>query len=118
MTKKENSKLISFFSTFFLLTFHVGLFAWLWYHEYNPNLLLPFYRRGSYIIILLFFSFLLISNHLFGGLKLGYYKTLDSIVARTLSLFTAYFAMLSPEFRQLVVDRIKSVNPRQLNTNE
>lgn len=31
--------------------------------------------------------------------------------------FTAYFAMLSPEFRQLVVDRITSVNPRQLNTN-
>lgn len=28
--------------------------------------------------------------------------------------FTAYFAMLSPEFRQLVVDRITSVNPRQL----
>ena len=31
--------------------------------------------------------------------------------------FTAYFAMLSPDFRQLVVDRITSVNPRQLNTN-
>jgi len=28
--------------------------------------------------------------------------------------FTAYFAMLSPDFRQLVVDRITSVNPRQL----
>jgi formate C-acetyltransferase len=25
--------------------------------------------------------------------------------------FTAYFAMLSPDFRQLVVDRILSVNP-------
>ncbi len=31
--------------------------------------------------------------------------------------FTAYFAMLSPEFRQLVVDRITSVNPRQINTD-
>jgi len=27
--------------------------------------------------------------------------------------FTAYFAMLSPEFRQLVVDRVMSVNPEQ-----
>ena len=25
--------------------------------------------------------------------------------------FTAFFAMLSPEFRQLVVDRVKAVNP-------
>ena len=30
--------------------------------------------------------------------------------------FTAYFAMLSPDFRQLVVDRITSVNPRQIHT--
>lgn len=29
--------------------------------------------------------------------------------------FTAYFAMLSPEFRQLVVDRILSANARQIN---
>ena len=32
--------------------------------------------------------------------------------------FTAYFAMLSPDFRQLVVDRITSVNTRQLNKKE
>ena len=32
--------------------------------------------------------------------------------------FTAYFAMLSPDFRQLVVDRITSVNPRQLHIEQ
>ena len=31
--------------------------------------------------------------------------------------FTAFFAMLSPEFRQLVVDRVTSVNARQLKQN-
>ena len=41
------------------------------------------------------------------------YKYPDLVVRVT--GFTAYFAMLSPEFRQLVVDRITSVNPRQLN---
>lgn len=29
--------------------------------------------------------------------------------------FTAFFAMLSPEFRQLVVDRVTSVNPSKVN---
>lgn len=29
--------------------------------------------------------------------------------------FTAYFSMLSPEFRQLVVDRVTSVNSRRIN---
>ena len=28
--------------------------------------------------------------------------------------FTAFFAMLSPEFRQLVVDRVTSVNPEMV----
>ena len=28
--------------------------------------------------------------------------------------FTAYFAMLSPEFRKLVVDRVRAVNAREL----
>ena len=28
--------------------------------------------------------------------------------------FTAFFAMLSPEFRQLVVDRVTSVNPDKI----
>ncbi len=32
--------------------------------------------------------------------------------------FTAYFAMLSPEFRQLVVDRITSVNPRKISEDK
>ena len=31
--------------------------------------------------------------------------------------FTAFFAMLSPEFRQLVVDRITAVNPSKVNIN-
>lgn len=31
--------------------------------------------------------------------------------------FTAFFAMLSPEFRKLVVDRVKSVNTNILNEN-
>lgn len=44
------------------------------------------------------------------------YKYPDLVVRVT--GFTAYFAMLSPDFRQLVVDRITSVNPRQLNTDE
>ena len=30
--------------------------------------------------------------------------------------FTAFFAMLSPEFRKLVVDRVKSVNTRVIDT--
>lgn len=93
MKKKRHDKTISYISTAFLLLAHTTLFAWIWYTEYLDGLMIPFYRRGSYLILLLFIIFLTVSNHIFGGLRMGYYKTLDSIVARTLSLFTAYGIM-------------------------
>ena len=93
MKKKRHDKLISFLTAAVLLFLHSVIFAWIWYRFYHPQLPVPYFNRGNLLIILLYFVFLLVSNHIFGGLRLGYYKALDSIVARTLSLFTAYFAM-------------------------
>lgn len=93
MNKRRYDKLISFLSIALMLVFHTAIFGWLWYNIYRPMLPVPYYRRGNYVIILLYAVFLLASNQVFGGLRLGYYKVLDSIVARTLSLFTSYGAM-------------------------
>lgn len=91
--KKRYDKTISYISTVMLLIAHTLLFAQIWYNDYHPMLITPFYRRGSYLMLLLFVIFLTISNHIFGGLRMGYYKVLDSIVARTLSLFLPYGVM-------------------------
>ena len=93
MKKKRYDKLISFIAVALMLAFHTAIFGWLWYNIYYPQLPIPYFRRGNYVIILLYTTFLLASNQVFGGLRLGYYKVLDSIVARTLSLFTSYGAM-------------------------
>ena len=93
MNKKRHDKLISFFSAILLLIFHTTVFAFIWYRVYHLGLLVPYFRKGNYAIIFLYSILLLASNQVFGGLRLGYYKTLDSIVARTLSLCTAYVAM-------------------------
>lgn len=93
MKKKRHDKLISFFSALLLLIFHTAVFALIWYNVYHPGLLVPYFHKGNLVIIFLYSMLLLASNQVFGGLRLGYYKTLDSIVARTLSLCTAYFAM-------------------------
>ena len=93
MKKKRYDKLISFIAVALMLAFHTAIFCWLWYNIYYPQLPIPYFRRGNYVIILLYTTFLLASNQVFGGLRLGYYKVLDSIVARTLSLFTSYGAM-------------------------
>ena len=96
MKKKNNksrSKSISFFTNTLLILFHVFLFSWIWYKEYHPGLLVPYYGKGNYVIILFFMFLLLVFNQVFGGLKLGYYKLLESIVARILGLCVAYFFM-------------------------
>ena len=91
MNKRIRNTLFNYCSRSILLLFHTLLFSLIWYNHYLPQLAIPFYRRGSYVILVLFFLFLTISNQLFGGLRLGHYKTLDSIVVRTLALFTSYF---------------------------
>jgi len=93
MKKRRFDKLISFIAIAVMLLFHTVVFARIWYEAYAPLLLIPYVRRGHYAIILLYAIFLLASNQVFGGLRLGYYKVLDSTVARTLSLFTTYGAM-------------------------
>jgi len=93
MKKRRYDKLISFIAVAIMLLFHTAIFGWIWYNTYLPLLPVPYFRRGNYVIILLYAVFLLASNQVFGGLRLGYYKVLDSIVGRTLSLFTSYGAM-------------------------
>ena len=85
--------MIPFFTNILLLLFHVILFSWIWYKKYRLGLLVPYYGKGNYVIIVLFTFLLLVFNQVFGGLKLGYYKVLESIVARILGLFAAYFFM-------------------------
>ena len=93
MKKRRFDKLISFIAVAVMLLFHTATFGWIWYNVYLSLLPIPYFRRGNYVIILLFVVFLIASNQVFGGLRLGYYKVLDSIVGRTLSLFTSYGAM-------------------------
>lgn len=93
MKKKRHDKTISYISTALMILAHILFFAWVWYNHYLTALVIPFYRKGSYLMLLLFAIFLTVSNHIFGGLRMGYYKTLDSIVARSLSLLTSYFVM-------------------------
>ena len=96
MTKKNNqsrNKCIPFLTNTLLILFHVFLFSWIWYKQYHLGLLVPYEGRGNEGIILLFTFLLLLFNQVFGGLKLGYYKLLESIVARNLGLCVAYFLM-------------------------
>ena len=88
--KRRHNKSISLFANYIFLAFHSFVFAWIWFEQYNPALSIPYKRHGSYLLIFLFFLCLFSCNQIFGGFRLGYYKVLDSIIARSLSLIITY----------------------------
>lgn len=78
--------IFSFFSTGILVAAVTGCFALLWYHEYSSALLLPFYRRGNWVVILLYAVWMLVFGKAFGGLRVGYLKRSDLFYSQMLSL--------------------------------
>lgn len=77
----------SFCSTGVLLAALTGCFAWIWYRYYSNFLLLPFYRRGNWVMILLYAVLVLLFGKAFGGMRVGYLKRSDSFYSQMLSLF-------------------------------
>lgn len=77
----------SFCSIGVLLAALTGCFAFIWYRFYSDFLLLPFYRRGNWVMILLYAVLVLLFGKAFGGLKVGYLKRSDSFYSQMLSMF-------------------------------
>lgn len=77
----------SFGSTGVLLAALTGCFALIWYRYYSNFLLLPFYRRGNWVMILLYAVLVLLFGKAFGGMRVGYLKRSDSFYSQMLSLF-------------------------------
>ncbi|MEG0979455.1 MAG: sugar transferase [Oscillospiraceae bacterium] len=72
---------------FFLL---VLAFAYVWYTDYNYNILTgaPFFtRRGNWLIIALYGLMHLFFTKIYGGYKIGYYKMSNIIYSQMLSTF-------------------------------
>lgn len=89
--KKNNrdqfKRIFSFFAAVLLVSLYAGGFAWVWYHSYSDAILLPFYRRGNWVMILIYVVLVLLFAKSFGGLKIGYLKRTDMFYSQTLSIF-------------------------------
>lgn len=61
-------------------------FVWVWYQSYSDAILLPFYRRGNWVMILIYIVMVMLFSKAFGGLKAGYLKRTDMFYSQTLSI--------------------------------
>ena len=85
-----------------------ALYAFTWIGYYNKLVLqIPFYRRGNWVIVLLYGVLLTFFMNTYGGFKIGYLKNGNLIYSQTISVvFTNIFTY----FQIAVIDK-RFVNP-------
>lgn len=55
------------------------IFIVIWLKLYNPHFRNPYVLRGNYFVTVIYILLTMLFNHIYGGLKLGYYKTFNII---------------------------------------
>lgn len=75
-----------------------GFFAYVWYKYYSDAIILPYYRRGNWVLIGIYCLLVALFFKAYGGFKLGYLKKTDMLFSQLISMFcvnTVTFFMIS-----------------------
>lgn len=105
--KDRYKRLISFISAILLLGILTGIFAYVWYVHYSEAIILPFYRRGNWVLIAVYGIITAIFFKAYGGFKLGYLKKTDMLYSQLISMVCvntlAYFliSLIGRHFMEL-----------------
>lgn len=87
MKKREQYKrIISFFSSVILLGALSADFMYIWYRYYSDVILNPFYRRGNWVVIAIYFVLTFLFFKAYGGLTMGYLKRSDMLYSQFISI--------------------------------
>lgn len=87
MSKKDRYKrIIQFSSAVLLLGILTSIFAAVWYHIYSDTIILPFYRRGNWVLIAIYCTLTVLFFKVYGGFKLGYLKKTDMLYSQLISM--------------------------------
>lgn len=74
-SKRDRYKrFISFGAAIVLLGILTGIFAYTWYRYYSEAIVLPYYRRGNWVLIGIYGLLTVLFFKAYGGFKLGYLK--------------------------------------------
>lgn len=74
-----------------LLCIMTGIFSICWYSYYSKNLYIPFYRRGDYVIVMLFFLLNMGCVKLYGGFNLTISRITEIIYSQCIAISMTHF---------------------------
>ncbi len=87
MIKRDKYKrIVTFTSAVLLLGIISATFAFFWYRYYSESIVLPFYRRGNWALIVVYAVLTVIFFKAYGGFKLGYLKQTDMLCSQVISI--------------------------------
>lgn len=78
--------MISFVSAVLLMGIITSIFGIIWYRYYSETIILPFYRRGNWVLIAIYCVLTLLFFKAYGGFKLGYLKKTDMLYSQLISM--------------------------------
>ena len=80
---------------FFLVMILTAGFGIVWYTYYSDTIVLPYYRRGNWVLIGIYCMLVWVFFKAYGGFKLGYLKKTDMLYSQLISIacvdFVSYF---------------------------
>jgi hypothetical protein len=94
-------KSILYLLKIFITLLITGMEFLIWFFFYNPNINLPFYAKGHYLMTVVFMVIYLVFNRVYGGFMVGTASVIDLIFSQIIAIgFTvgssyAIFSLLS-----------------------
>lgn len=81
-------KTILFFLSLLNILMMTILFSYFWYHYFAETMYtFRFYRRGNYVVIILYSVFLIFFTRMYGAMKIGQLRRIEVILSQYLSIF-------------------------------
>lgn len=79
-------RIVTFGAAIILLGVITGIFAFFWYRYYSEAIVLPYYRRGNWVLIGIYGLLTALFFKAYGGFKVGYLKKTDMLYSQSLSM--------------------------------
>ncbi|MGN0630435.1 MAG: sugar transferase [Ruminococcus sp.] len=86
INRDQWKRLFSHVTAAVMLAIFAAAFGIVWYECYSERILLPFYRRGNWVLIIIYVILMLLFSNVFGGLRTGYLRRTDTFYSQTLSM--------------------------------
>ena len=86
MSKREDYKrFIVFCLASVAILAQTAVFAFVWYDYYRNLIYEPFWRKGNWVLIMIYGLICFLFSKVYGGLKVGYLKKIDIFYSLTLA---------------------------------